>query len=189
MAYIERKNYIHRDLRAANVLVSESLMCKIADFGLARVIEDNEYTAREGMCAGPQRPSHCRLVLCFPHFDPRAWCPPVSPPPIPPSVLSVPTVLTSTFKTGGCCVTRFINSSNYFLLCCFLDKGLFYSLVLGINGLGPRACKGRAQPLSGSTVLLCNPGWPQTLNPAALASQVLGLHRCVHPASYFNSSN
>uniref|UniRef100_A0A2K5XDX8 Tyrosine-protein kinase n=1 Tax=Mandrillus leucophaeus TaxID=9568 RepID=A0A2K5XDX8_MANLE len=47
MAYIERKNYIHRDLRAANVLVSESLMCKIADFGLARVIEDNEYTARE----------------------------------------------------------------------------------------------------------------------------------------------
>lgn len=49
MAYIERKNYIHRDLRAANVLVSDSLMCKIADFGLARVIEDNEYTAREGM--------------------------------------------------------------------------------------------------------------------------------------------
>lgn len=49
MAYIERKNYIHRDLRAANVLVSESLMCKIADFGLARVIEDNEYTAREGV--------------------------------------------------------------------------------------------------------------------------------------------
>ncbi|XP_060099742.1 tyrosine-protein kinase Lyn isoform X2 [Heteronotia binoei] len=48
MAYIERKNYIHRDLRAANVLVSELLMCKIADFGLARVIEDNEYTAREG---------------------------------------------------------------------------------------------------------------------------------------------
>lgn len=49
MAYIERKNYIHRDLRAANVLVSDLLMCKIADFGLARVIEDNEYTAREGI--------------------------------------------------------------------------------------------------------------------------------------------
>ncbi|KAM8967405.1 tyrosine-protein kinase Lyn [Pelodytes ibericus] len=48
MAYIERTKYIHRDLRAANVLVSDSLMCKIADFGLARVIEDNEYTAREG---------------------------------------------------------------------------------------------------------------------------------------------
>ncbi|XP_060899952.1 tyrosine-protein kinase Lyn isoform X3 [Labrus mixtus] len=48
MAYIEKKNYIHRDLRAANVLVSESLLCKIADFGLARVIEDDEYSAREG---------------------------------------------------------------------------------------------------------------------------------------------
>uniref|UniRef100_A0ACB8F7D0 Uncharacterized protein n=2 Tax=Sphaerodactylus townsendi TaxID=933632 RepID=A0ACB8F7D0_9SAUR len=48
MAYIEEKNYIHRDLRAANILVSGMLVCKIADFGLARVIEDNEYTAREG---------------------------------------------------------------------------------------------------------------------------------------------
>ncbi|XP_025899174.1 tyrosine-protein kinase Lck isoform X2 [Nothoprocta perdicaria] len=48
MAFIEAKNYIHRDLRAANILVSETLCCKIADFGLARLIEDNEYTAREG---------------------------------------------------------------------------------------------------------------------------------------------
>lgn len=48
MAYIERRNYIHRDLRAANILVNKSLVCKIADFGLARIIEDNEYTAREG---------------------------------------------------------------------------------------------------------------------------------------------
>ncbi|XP_060677248.1 tyrosine-protein kinase Blk-like [Hemiscyllium ocellatum] len=47
MAYIEQKNYIHRDLRAANILVSDALICKIADFGLARLI-DNEYTAREG---------------------------------------------------------------------------------------------------------------------------------------------
>ncbi|KAG9347989.1 hypothetical protein JZ751_004008 [Albula glossodonta] len=52
MAYIEKKSYIHRDLRAANVLVSESLLCKIADFGLARVIEDDQYTAREGMSNG-----------------------------------------------------------------------------------------------------------------------------------------
>ncbi|XP_025022907.1 tyrosine-protein kinase Blk [Python bivittatus] len=47
MAYIERMNSIHRDLRAANILVSESLCCKVADFGLARIIE-NEYLAQEG---------------------------------------------------------------------------------------------------------------------------------------------
>lgn len=48
MAYIERMNYIHRDLRSANILVGDNLVCKIADFGLARLIEDNEYTARQG---------------------------------------------------------------------------------------------------------------------------------------------
>ncbi|KAJ6661202.1 hypothetical protein lerEdw1_015339, partial [Lerista edwardsae] len=47
MAYIERMNSIHRDLRAANILVSETLCCKVADFGLARIIE-NEYCAQEG---------------------------------------------------------------------------------------------------------------------------------------------
>lgn len=52
MAYIERMNSIHRDLRAANILVSETLCCKIADFGLARII-DSEYTAQEGEQALP----------------------------------------------------------------------------------------------------------------------------------------
>ncbi|XP_021117022.1 tyrosine-protein kinase Blk isoform X3 [Heterocephalus glaber] len=47
MAYIEHMNSIHRDLRAANILVSEALCCKIADFGLARIV-DSEYTAQEG---------------------------------------------------------------------------------------------------------------------------------------------
>lgn len=48
MAYMERMNYIHRDLRAANILVGEYLICKIADFGLARLIEDNEYNPQQG---------------------------------------------------------------------------------------------------------------------------------------------
>lgn len=62
MAFIEQRNYIHRDLRAANILVSAVLVCKIADFGLARVIEDSEYTAREG--AGAARGG--RRVVGFP---------------------------------------------------------------------------------------------------------------------------
>ncbi|KPP58011.1 proto-oncogene tyrosine-protein kinase Src-like [Scleropages formosus] len=52
MAYVERMNYVHRDLRAANILVGDNLVCKVADFGLARLIEDNEYTARQGKAPG-----------------------------------------------------------------------------------------------------------------------------------------
>lgn len=52
MAYVERMNYVHRDLRAANILVGDNLVCKVADFGLARLIEDNEYTARQGKTTG-----------------------------------------------------------------------------------------------------------------------------------------
>uniref|UniRef100_A0A673B2W2 Tyrosine-protein kinase n=1 Tax=Sphaeramia orbicularis TaxID=375764 RepID=A0A673B2W2_9TELE len=37
MAYLELQNYIHRDLAARNVLVGENNVCKVADFGLARV--------------------------------------------------------------------------------------------------------------------------------------------------------
>ena len=58
MAYIEQMNSIHRDLRAANILVSETLCCKIADFGLARII-DTEYTAQEGEWS--------------PHLQGRTW--------------------------------------------------------------------------------------------------------------------
>lgn len=48
MAYIERENFIHRDVRAANVLVGVGQICKVADFGLSRLIEDDLYQAREG---------------------------------------------------------------------------------------------------------------------------------------------
>ena len=48
MAYIEQNNYIHRDVRAANILVGKNQNCKVADFGLARLIEDDEYNAHQG---------------------------------------------------------------------------------------------------------------------------------------------
>lgn len=67
MAYIERKNYIHRDLRAANILVNETLHCKIADFGLARIIE-SEYTAHEGavlymQCINTLEKKHPKIII------------------------------------------------------------------------------------------------------------------------------
>merc|ERR550532_328356 len=48
MAYLEREKFVHRDLAARNVLVGDNNNCKIADFGLAKVIEDDEYSARKG---------------------------------------------------------------------------------------------------------------------------------------------
>ncbi|CAF88760.1 unnamed protein product, partial [Tetraodon nigroviridis] len=45
MAYLEDRNIVHRDLAARNILVGEDLVCKVADFGLARIIKDSVYTA------------------------------------------------------------------------------------------------------------------------------------------------
>ncbi|XP_048255908.1 proto-oncogene tyrosine-protein kinase Src-like isoform X2 [Haliotis rufescens] len=47
MAYLESQNFIHRDLRAANVLVGEFYDVKVADFGLSRILDDEVYKATE----------------------------------------------------------------------------------------------------------------------------------------------
>lgn len=48
MAYLEENKLIHRDLAARNVLVGDNNLAKVADFGLARLIEDDEYTPKSG---------------------------------------------------------------------------------------------------------------------------------------------
>ncbi|XP_075331475.1 protein-tyrosine kinase 6b [Odontesthes bonariensis] len=47
MSYLEEQNSIHRDLAARNVLVGEDYICKVADFGLARIIKEPFYITED----------------------------------------------------------------------------------------------------------------------------------------------
>ena len=73
MKYLHSNNMIHRDLKTENILLTEELLPKIADFGLAKQIHSNKDSMRtESEFGFKGTRNYCSLEIFLAHFYSKA---------------------------------------------------------------------------------------------------------------------
>ncbi|CAI5465875.1 unnamed protein product [Closterium sp. Yama58-4] len=74
LAAIHREGFIHRDFKAANVLLTKTLVPKVADFGLAKTCQDRTHvTTRVAGSIGYMDPAYFERGFLTTHCDTYAF--------------------------------------------------------------------------------------------------------------------
>ncbi|ELK25833.1 Tyrosine-protein kinase Srms [Myotis davidii] len=152
MRYLEERRIVHRDLAARNVLVDDDLACKVADFGLARLLKDDIYSPSSGSkipvkWTAPEA-AHYRV------YSPKS------------DVWSFGVLLYEVFSYGQC---PYEGMSNHETL---------QQIERGYRLPRPAACPAEAYVL----MLACWKGSPEERPAFAMLQAMLGtIHRRLHP--------